>query len=59
MNLNHREQIADLILKDSDGKDLVVTSDLQSDNSGAFTFVVGEDEADGARYQVTVKIEEI
>lgn len=59
MNSKHREQIADFILKDSDGKDLVVTSDLQSDESGALSFVVGEDAPDGARYQVTIKIEEI
>lgn len=57
-NENYREQVADLILKDADGNDLIVTSNLET-KDGSFIFVVGEDDPDGARYRVTVKIEEI
>lgn len=58
-NQKHREQVADLILKDENKSDLVVTSNLEEQPDGSISFQVGEDSFDGARYKVTIKIEEV
>jgi hypothetical protein len=56
----HRAQVADLILVDDAGNDLAITSDLiVNDGGSSMSFQVGEPEGDGARYQVTLKIEEL
>lgn len=55
----YRKQVADLILKDEVGNDLVVTSPLERLENGSVLFQVGEDKPDGDRYKVTVKIEEV
>ena len=55
----YRNQIADLILKDPSGEDLVVTSAMLIGNDGAVFFEVGQDRRNGDRYRVTVKIEEV
>lgn len=44
-----REQIADLILKDPEGNQLVVVSTLDKNNDGSMAFTVGEDKPDGER----------
>lgn len=59
MNIKHREQVADLILKDTQGKDLVVVSDLHPGPVNTVWFLVGEDAPDGARYKVVVRIDEV
>ena len=58
-NQKYREQVADLILKDDKKLDLVITSNVEEQPDGSVSFQVGEDSFDGARYQVTVKIEEV
>lgn len=58
-NQKYRDQVADLILKDKKNSDLVVTSDLKNQPDGSIFFQIGEDSFDGARYQVTIKIEKI
>lgn len=55
----HREQVANLILKDEKNQDLIIVSPLEKADNGAMVFTTGEDDPDGARYRVTVKIEEI
>ena len=57
-NKIYRDQVADLILKDALGNDLVVLSNLTYiDNS--IVFIVGEDKPDGDRYKITLKVEEV
>ena len=58
-NQTYRDQVADLILLDSDGKDLVISSPLKTDEDGFMTFEVRQDVDDGDRYNVTIKIEEV
>lgn len=58
-NAKYREQVADVILKDANNNDLVVTSRLYERDDGAMVFIVGEDTPNGARYRVVLKIEEI
>lgn len=58
-NQKFRDLVADLILIDSDGNNLVVTSDLENHEDGSMSFCVGEDDLKGIRYKVTVLIEEI
>jgi len=56
----YREQVADLILKDKEGNDLVVASELHSyPLENTVTFLVSEAELGGAKYKVTIKIEEV
>lgn len=58
-NQKYRDQVADLILLDDKGKDLVITSPLENHSDGSMSFQVGENSFDGARYQVTIKVEEV
>ncbi|PHJ65024.1 hypothetical protein VF04_04370 [Nostoc linckia z7] len=59
-NKKYRNQIADLILKDEQGNDLVVLSNLERNENGSMFFVVGSDESSSSpKYKVTIQIEEI
>lgn len=55
----YEQQIVELILRDSEGQPLVVTSALQRHADGTMTFTVGEDSPHGARYLVSLRISEI
>ena len=55
----HRRQVADLILKDEKNNNLVICSPLDKNSDGSMSFLVGEDSPEGARYKVTIKIEEV
>lgn len=65
MNQKHRDQIADLILKDQDGHHLEVASNLEAIGGGTVTFEIIRppdypcDVSDLERYRVTIKIEEL
>jgi hypothetical protein len=58
-NQKHRNQAADLILRDQDDNHLVFTSAIEINPDRSMSFQVGEDSYDGARYKVTLKIEEV
>lgn len=55
----YRRQVADLILKDEKGNNLVICSSLDKNSDGSMFFFVGEDCPEGMRFKVTIKIEEV
>lgn len=55
----NREQIADLLLKDPEGRNLVFCSPITHNADGSMSFEVKPPPPEEIRYKVTLKIEEI